>query len=42
MSTQTSALSMISSPDRRTVYLPGMLGTGDPFFSHDILGSGEP
>lgn len=38
----TSALSMISSPERRTVYLPGRLGTGVPFFSQEILGSGEP
>lgn len=38
----TSALSIISSPDRRTVNLPGRLATMAPSFSHDTLGSGEP
>lgn len=38
----TSALSIMSSPDRRTVNLPGRLGTMVPSFSHDTLGSGEP
>lgn len=38
----TSALSMMSSPDRRTVNLPGRLGTAAASFSQETLGSGDP
>lgn len=38
----TSALSIINSPDRKMVNLPGRLGTVVLSFSHDTLGSGVP